>query len=192
MEESSLLATSGVSRWQGVYKQETARRLRSAACPVLRGSVPRTADPRAGQRAGPEAMLAVVITELCSWQLQQMAVMALRTLARAHPGSACWVRAACYKILYGFKGTPSARQAGPGPGRSRVLGRGSPPRETASRSRDNPAASAGSRGTHLLRGDSLPRPTGDSPPAAALPRVGRPAPAGSRYSLQRAPVTAPL
>ena len=45
---------------------------------------------------------------------------------------------------------------------------------------------AGERGTRLLRGGSLPRPTGGSPPGAALPPVGTPAPAGNRYALQRA------
>ena len=42
------------------------------------------------------------------------------------------------------------------------------------------------RGTRRLRGGSLPRPTDGSPPGAALPPVGTPAPAGSRYPLQRA------
>jgi hypothetical protein len=42
------------------------------------------------------------------------------------------------------------------------------------------------RGTRLLQGGSMPRPTGGSPPGAALPPVGSPASAGSRYMLQRA------
>ncbi len=47
------------------------------------------------------------------------------------------------------------------------------------------------RGTRPLRGGSLPSPTGGSPPGAALPPGGCPAPAGRRYRLQRTPVTAP-
>jgi hypothetical protein len=47
-------------------------------------------------------------------------------------------------------------------------------------------ARAGNRGTRLLQGGSLPRPTGGSPPGAALPPVGCPEPADSRYPLQRA------
>jgi hypothetical protein len=37
----------------------------------------------------------------------------------------------------------------------------------------------------------MPRPTGKSPPGAALPPVGCPAPADSQYRFQRTPVTAP-
>jgi hypothetical protein len=72
-----------------------------------------------------------------------------------------------------FKGTPTARQAGPCrpiacedaeiTPRNRELARGEPP---------EPGGVA--KRTRLLRGGSLPRPRGGSPPGATLPPVGSP------------------
>ena len=72
------------------------------------------------------------------------------------------------------------------PGRSRVQGRGNQPKGIASWSAGQPPEPSGQQGTRLLRCGRMPRPTGGSPPGAALPPVGCPAPAGRRYRLQRA------
>jgi len=72
------------------------------------------------------------------------------------------------------KGTPSARQAGPSPAdvacRDAEVSRGNRELEPQGTAR----AGRGCRGTRLLRGGSMPRPTGGSPPGAALPPVGCP------------------
>jgi hypothetical protein len=89
----------------------------------------------------------------------------------------------CENFPYVFKGTPSARQAGPaGPGvacRDAEVSRGNRELE-----RRRTAKAGGERGTRLLRGGSLPRATGGSPPGAALPPVGCP-------RTRRQPVPAP-
>jgi hypothetical protein len=97
--------------------------------------------------------------------------------------------ATCDNFLHGFKGTPSARQAGPGHGRGQ--GRGSHQAESRAGATGTGRARTGSRGPRLLRGGSLPRPTGGSPPGAALPPVGCPAPQAAGTASNAPPVTAP-
>jgi hypothetical protein len=50
-----------------------------------------------------------------------------------------------------------------------------------------PPELCGGAGNHRYWGGRLPRPMGASPPGAALPPVGYPAPAGRRFRLQRGP-----
>jgi len=74
---------------------------------------------------------------------------------------------------------PPHWMAGPNPQHhvASVVNLGSTRRSAGNRklkTREPPGPGRGSRGTHLLRGGSLPRPAGGSPPGAALPPVGSP------------------
>jgi hypothetical protein len=93
----------------------------------------------------------------------------------------------CDNFLYGFKGTPSARQAGPGPAEVACRDAEVSPRGSASWSRDNHQSRAGEQGDAPTPGrqHAAPygrKPTGRGAAAGRLPRTRmQPVP------LQRAP-----
>ena len=92
-----------------------------------------------------------------------------------------------------IKGAPSARQAGPGPAgvvcKDAEISRGNRELE---RRENRQSQAGGNRGTRLLRGGSMPRPTGGSPPGAALPPVSCPRSPQAAGAGSNAPaVTAP-
>jgi len=85
--------------------------------------------------------------------------------------STCLGALACYNFLYGFKGTPAARQARR-PGRG-FEGRREPPRERNSRD-DRAVSGPGRRGTRRRGAAAFPAPSGRKPYGAASCRARLP------------------
>jgi hypothetical protein len=77
-----------------------------------------------------------------------------------------------------IKGAPAARRTWPVPSQVACGSRGITEGERELAGRETAGATPRQQGDRLRRGGSLPRPTGDGPPGAALPPVGSPATGG--------------